>query len=73
MKAAFAFILIFGVYVNVVAGPAIQHWTTARGTEMLLPMSSLVMPSAFSTLSSMGSPWVSQPPLRSTRLPLRVW
>jgi hypothetical protein len=40
---------------------------------MLFPMSSLVMPSSFSTPSSMGSPCVSQPALRSTRLPCCVW
>ncbi len=41
-------------------------------TEIFFPMSSLVMPNAFSTPSSTGKPWVSHPALRSTRLPLRV-
>ena len=41
-------------------------------TEMERPMSSLVMPKAFSTPSSTGRPWVSQPALRSTRSPLSV-
>ena len=35
-------------------------------------MSSLVMPRAFSTPSSTGKPWVSQPALRSTRSPFSV-
>ena len=42
-------------------------------TVNLVPMSSLVMPSSFSTPSSTGSPWVSHPALRSTRWPFRVW
>ena len=35
--------------------------------EIVLPISSFVMPSFFSTPSSTGSPWVSQPALRCTR------
>ena len=41
-------------------------------TEMVLPMSSLVMPSAFSTPSSTGKPWVSHPALRFTWKPFIV-
>ncbi len=33
---------------------------------IFLPISSFVMPSSFSTPSSTGNPWVSQPPLRFT-------
>ena len=40
-------------------------------TEIFLPMSSLWIPSFFSTPISTGSPWVSQPARRATRYP--VW
>ncbi len=40
--------------------------------DILWPMSSFVMPSFFSTPSSTGRPWVSQPAFRRTRKPFWV-
>ena len=50
-----------------------RHAALYSSMLSFVPMSSFVMPSSFSTESSTGNPWVSQPALRSTRWPFKVW
>ena len=49
-----------------------RHAALYSSTLIFLPISSLVMPSSFSTPSSTGKPWVSQPALRFTWNPCMV-
>ena len=51
---------------------AFLHASLYSSMVSLTPMSSLVMPSSFSTPNSTGRPWVSQPAFRSTRYPFKV-